>query len=396
MPQTSIYKLISTMFLVSGTSIGGGMLAMPLAANQSGIIPATLVLFAAWAFMTITALILLEVSLWVKKDCHIITLTGQFLGPLGKAIAWVTYLFIAYFSLSAYISGGGDILEKIHTLLTDSNFFHLFYPIAFIILFGIVVEISSKAVSLLNSTLFWGMIITYVLLIAIGLPNVESQNLAFASFENALSIMPIFLTAFSFQMIVPSLSSFLKYDAKALKLAIVGGTSLSFVFYFVWIFVVLGTTDPASGNLMVEAYASGRLPISSFSNSDVQFFNSCMQVFSFFALTTSYLGISWGLFDFLADGLQVKKIGKNRLWLWLLVTVPAFLISLVNSRAFIGALEITGAYGDTILNGILPVLMLMTGVYTLKKSTNIKWIKNPALAICLLVFCCWVIVTQTV
>lgn len=389
-------KLLSTMFLVSGTSIGGGMLAMPLAANQSGLIPATLVLFAAWAFMTITALILLEVSLWIKKDCHIISLTDHFLGPIGKAVAWVTYIFIAYFSLSAYVSGGGDILQKIHHGVLGGQWIHQLYPVLFIVIFGIVVEISSKAVSLLNSALFWAMIALYVVLVAIGLPNIEMDNLGHSSFSNALGIMPIFLTAFSFQMIVPSLASFMDYDAKGLRRALLGGTSLSFLFYFVWIFVVLGTTDQTSGSAMMEAYASGRLPLSAFSGANIQLFNTAMQVFAFFALTTSYLGISWGLFDFLADGLGVKKIGSNRLWLWLLVVVPAFGISQVNSRAFIGALEITGAYGDTILNGILPILMLFVGVYSMKKSTTMKWIKNPLMCSALLVFCCWVIVTQSV
>ena len=53
-------SIINAIFLVSGTSIGGGMLAQPVAASLIGFVPAIVMMFFSWLFMVSTALILLE------------------------------------------------------------------------------------------------------------------------------------------------------------------------------------------------------------------------------------------------------------------------------------------------------------------------------------------------
>jgi len=51
---------------------------------------------------------------------------------------------------------------------------------------------------------------------------------------------PLILVAFSYQMIVPTVCSFLNYDAKDLKRAVVLGTTFPFFVYLLWIFLIHG------------------------------------------------------------------------------------------------------------------------------------------------------------
>jgi len=99
--------IISAMFLVGGTCIGGGMLALPVSTGVSGFFPSIAMMFVCWFAMTSTALLLLEISLWMSPGAHIITMTSQILGVPGKIVSWILYLFICYASRVAYTAGGG-------------------------------------------------------------------------------------------------------------------------------------------------------------------------------------------------------------------------------------------------------------------------------------------------
>src|SRR5688572_9900927 len=103
-------SVLSATLLVGGTCIGGGMLALPIATGEVGFFPSLLMMLVGWAFMTTTALFLAEVNLWMEPGVHVITMASRLLGPLGKAVAWILYLFIGYASLVAYTAGGGDLI----------------------------------------------------------------------------------------------------------------------------------------------------------------------------------------------------------------------------------------------------------------------------------------------
>lgn len=363
MTQTKQPSLLAATFLVSGTSIGGGMLAQPVAASVVGFIPSTLMMFITWAFMTSTALILAEVCTWMAGDTHIISMSSKMLGLPGKALSWVIFLFMGYFSLTAYISGGGDIFDAAWKALGASPLPNWVLCAFFVLIFGIVIEVGSLAVGKLNAVLFAGLVASYLLLVALGIEGIHMQNLASSHWEKSIVIIPLLLTSFSFQMIVPSLSSYLKKDIQKLRTAIVLGTSISFVIYLVWNAIVLGSISPDNGATLAQLYAQGRPPTQALGGISHSWFSVAVHFFSFFALVTSFIGISWGLFDFLADGLRIRKIGIERIVLWTLVMIPPLILAITYPRGFIGALEVTGTYGDTILNGLIPISMFFVGRY---------------------------------
>jgi len=89
------------------------------------------------------------------------------------------------------------------------------------------------------------------------------------------------------------------------------------------------------------------------------------EFFAIFAIVTSYLGIGLGLYDFLADLTKIKKKGLGKLFLGLLVIIPTLYFSVLFPGAFLFALDITGGFGDSLLNGVIPVLMVWMGRYAI-------------------------------
>ena len=157
------------MFLVGGTCIGGGMLAMPVATGPAGFIPSMLLMLVCWMAMTLTALLLLEVSLWLDDGAHIITMSETFLGRPGKVVAWLLYCFICYLSIIAYTAEAGVQISAAAESLFNLSLSKGLACIIFLLTFGSTIYLGSLAVGKVNAILFIAMIVAYVMLIGIGL-----------------------------------------------------------------------------------------------------------------------------------------------------------------------------------------------------------------------------------
>ncbi len=160
--EISIPNFLGAIFLVAGTCVGGGILALPLLTGLSGFLPSTLVLIIAWLFMMATGLLFLEVNLWLGAGSHVISMSKRFFCPIGKYISILLYIFICYSSLVAYISGGAALVMSAYsgtsTILTK--------PLActiFGLLFGFIIFLETNFVGRVNILLVTGMIVSYIL-----------------------------------------------------------------------------------------------------------------------------------------------------------------------------------------------------------------------------------------
>src|SRR3990167_1825985 len=87
------FKLIGSILLIVGTSIGAGMLALPIATAELGFLGSLILLFVCWFIMTSGAFLLLEANLWLPQNSNIISMARVTIGPIGQIIAWIAYLF---------------------------------------------------------------------------------------------------------------------------------------------------------------------------------------------------------------------------------------------------------------------------------------------------------------
>ena len=75
-------RTLGSILIVAGTTIGAGMLAMPLASAGVGFGVTFGLLITLWALMCYTALLLLEVYQHVPADMGLGSLAARYLRPL--------------------------------------------------------------------------------------------------------------------------------------------------------------------------------------------------------------------------------------------------------------------------------------------------------------------------
>ena len=379
----TIGTILSATFLVAGTCIGGGMLALPVATGLSGFLPSFVLMGVSWLMMTLTALLLMEACLWMEEGVHVITLTSRLLGRGAKWLAWVLFLFISYASLVAYGAAGGlQIAGSLNAVLgtTLSNDIGALI----FILFGLTFYLGNQVVGRVNSWLFIAMCLSYVALVGMGVDEVKPSYLFHQNWSTSLMAFPLLLTAFSFQTMVPSLGPYLHKNASALRKAIVWGTSFAFFVYMVWQTIILGVI-PVDGEEGLTQLLIRGIPATEFLGNHVSgpYLSLVAEYFAFFALSTSFLGIGLGLYDFLSDGLHIKEKGWGSVFLSALVIVPTYYCAANYERVFLTALDLTGGIGDTILNGLIPCLLVWVGRYKLGYK-GVKFIKGGKTALALI------------
>lgn len=359
--------LIGGILLVTGTSIGAGMLALPVVTAEGGFVPAFFTYLLCWGFMTCTGLLMLEICLEMPPDANLISMAGLYLGRGGKFFAWVLYLFLFYCLSIAYLSGGGGLLR---------GWIGLSLPgwggvLLFLALLAPVVFMGAKAVDKFNRVLMVGLILSYIAFVIFCLPHVRLAPLQRADWGKSLVALPVIFTSFSYQGIIPTLTTYLKRDARLVRIAIIVGTSAAFVIYLLWEFLILGII-PFSGDKGLEAAKELGLtavaPLKFHIAHDAV--SAIGQAFAFFAVATSFLGVTLGLLDFLADGLRSAKKGILRLRLAALTFGPPTVVALIYPSLFLTALSMAGGIGCSLLLGLLPILMAYVARYTQRRPLS--------------------------
>ncbi len=336
---------------------------MPLGTGFSGFVPSIGVMVLAWLAMTGSALLLLEVTLWMGEGAHMISMSERILGLPGKVISWILYLFIAYASLIAYTAEGGAQVMSAVLAFSGVALGKGSACFVYALLFGLVIYLGAVVVERVNAIFFCGMVGAYLLLVGAGLSEVKVGLLGHKDWARAPLALPLMLTSFSFQTMVPSLPQLLARNARALRWSIVGGTSIAFVIYLLWQTIVLGVVSLAGIEMALREGVSA----THFFHGEVtvKWVAIVAHFFAFFAIVTSFLGIAFGLYDFLSDGLRVKEKKMGALMLGALIVLPCWYFGAYFERIFIIALDTSGGFGDAILNGIMPVLMVWRGRYVL-------------------------------
>lgn len=361
-------QLMSGILLVTGTAIGAGMLALPVVTAEAGFLPSFFTYLLCWGVMTCTGLLMLEICLEMPEGANLITMAGAYLGRGGKIFAWVLYLFLFYCLSVAYLAGGGGIIRGASGALPPWG-----GVLLFLALFSPIVYFGAKAVDKVNSVLMAGLILSYVAFVVFCLPHVRLAPLQRADWGKSWLAIPVIFTSFSYQGIIPTLTAYLKRDAKLVRISIIGGTSAAFLIYLLWEFLILGTIPLEGGQGLGMAKRFGLTavaPLSARIGQDA--ISSIGQTFAFFAIATSFLGVTLGLFDFLADGLKRPKKGGARLLLAVLTFAPPAVIALIYPSLFLTALSMAGGIGCSLLLVLLPILMSYSARYTKKRPLSGK------------------------
>lgn len=356
-------RFIGGILLIVGTSIGGGMLALPVANAATGYWQSSLFLFICWAFMTLGAFFILEANLYLPRGKNMISMASATLGKYGLLAAWVSYLCLLYTLLSAYVSGGADVLNNLlHKLGLHLNEWQA--STLFTLLFGFIVYGGIHSVDYANRILMFGKLTVYFMLVVLIAPYIEQPHFAHGNIQYAAGSIMILITSFGFAIIVPNLRDYFDDDVKQLKKVILIGSLIPLICYVAWDAVIIGSL-PSGGDNGLESLMNNPHTTSALASllSEKIHSKTISALFNFFTsicMLTAFLGVSLCLYSFLADGLKLRGTRKHGVGLFILTFAPPLILVLFYPGAYIHALGYAGIF-CIILLLLLPALMCYFG-----------------------------------
>lgn len=376
--------------LVAGTCIGAGMIGVPVSTAAAGLYPTLITFFIVWTLMTFSALAYLEISLCFPQDTNLITIVEKTMGRSAKIFAWIVYILFLYSLMAAYTAGGTTIVVKLlnlnsHDFLTVSGL-----SFAFALPFAYMVYRGTLWVDHLNRVLMLGLISAFVLMcvFAYGAGNVENV-VTDSNPQYLIFTLPLLITSFGYHLLIPSLNTYMQGDPFKCRLAIIIGSLIPLVAYALWQVLVMYLIPTWGNNSLVEIFSSGYNPADSMvhilNKNDNVLISKGIGFFSFFALTSSFLGVSLGIFDFFSDGLHISKDKRGRLILATITFLPPVIYALVSPQGFLKALKYAGLFASILLI-LFPVVLAWVGRYKHNFPNKYKLFGGKAILLITFIF----------
>lgn len=354
-------RTLGSIFIVAGTTIGAGMLAMPLAAAGVGFGMTLILLIGLWAVMCYTALLLVEVYQHQPSHTGLGTLARHYLGRPGQWITGISMLFLMYALTAAYISGAGELLASSISDWTQTALHPAIGVVAFTLVAGSIVCLGTHSVDLFNRILFSAKVIMLVIMLGLMLPHIHRVNLMAMPLGQGLvlSAIPVIFTSFGFHGSIPSIVHYMQGDVSKLRRVFIVGSVIPLLAYILWQLATLGAIAPDTfvgmlaqhsglNGLMTavrEVVASGHVELA-------------VHLFADLALATSFLGVALGLFDYLADMLRRPASAKGRLQTGVVTFAPPLVFALFYPQGFVMALGYA-AIALAVLALLLPAMLAL-------------------------------------
>lgn len=350
-------KIFGSTLIIAGTTIGAGMLALPLASAGIGFGTSLLIMIALWALMAFTALLMVEIHQYADKDATLHTLAKQILGQKGKWVASFAMLFLFYSLCAAYIAGGGAQFTHRLTEFAGIEISNPLGTLLFTLLVALVVTIGTSTVDKVNRLLFAGKMVAMIIVLSFLAPNISQSYLLSMPLEQGLIVaaIPVIFTSFGFHGSIPAIVNYLDGDTPSLRKAILIGSAIPLIIYIFWQIVTLGVVSQPQ---LVENSGLSALIVTLGQTVHQSNLSSIIGVFADLALLTSFLGVSLGLFEFMGDTIKKKNIPLHRMAASVITYLPPLVFALFYPQGFIMALGYA-AIALTILAIFLPIVMVI-------------------------------------
>lgn len=309
--------------ILVGSTIGAGILGIPFAVAKAGWLVGVVYLVCLGALLMGLNLMLGEIVARTKQPLQIPGLAAKYLGGRGKTFVTITTLFGAYGALLAYIIGEGYVLQA----LFGGNAFG--WSLIFWAAAGVAVFFGLRLIKKLDMLLTLIIFVCLIVIVFWSAPSVRLPNLfGEISWLNLFLPYGVILFALQGAMAIPQVEDVLPHDQHRLKEAIVVGSLIPAVVYFIYMTAVIGVT----GGLTTEVASIGLGQKLGYGA--IIFGN----VLALFTMGTAFLN----------GAMAIKRqfewdYKMNRLAAWFLtISVPVVLF-LIGARNFIQTIDIVGS-----------------------------------------------------
>jgi tyrosine-specific transport protein len=358
-----IYHILSFTALITGTALGGGILGLPVLAGTAGFLPSILCLFFVFVFMTAASLLIVY-TFDNSRATDFASLHNEKLSPFLKNLHAVVFLVTLYMLLVAYLSGITSVILYLLPQLKSVPYHTQITTIAFFLFGTALVIYGGKFMRKSNSFFIIFMFIAFIVLVLLTFKYIKPNNLQYTEWKQFPFVMPILVTAFGFQVVIPVLyqhSLGMHSRKMILYSSLVLGSLLILVINLIWIIVVLGIVPVHStGGGGVSIYYALKhgipitVPLSKIANSPLLL--TFAMLFTFFAIVTSYVGVGASLLNYI-EGLTKNYIKLSRFKCILLTFGLPLIFVFTYPQIFIKALSFVGGFGIIIISCIIPAII---------------------------------------
>lgn len=350
------------MVIIGGTIIGAGMFSLPVVMSGAWFFWSLAALVFTWFCMLHSGLMILEANLNYHVGASFDTMTRDLLGNVWNRINGLSIAFVLYILTYAYISASGSILHHTFGELSINAPARL-AGLLFALVVAFIVWLSTRAVSRMTAIVLGAKVITFFLTFGSLLGHVEPATLFNVAESHPsytpylLMTLPFCLASFGYHGNVPSLMKYYGKNPRVIVRCLIGGTLLALGLYAVWLLATMGNIP--RHDFIAIAQKGGNIDVLVQALSGVlnsRSLDLLLVVFSNFAVASSFLGVTLGLFDYLADlfGFDDSRLG--RLKTALLTFAPPIIGGLLWPDGFLYAIGYAGL-AATIWAAIVPALL---------------------------------------
>ncbi|MEM2031650.1 MAG: aromatic amino acid transport family protein [Candidatus Pacearchaeota archaeon] len=331
--EKNLFAAIATL---TGTIVGAGILGIPYVFAKAGFIPAIIQLVGIAFVMLFVNLCLGEAILRTKEKYQLPGYAKKYLGNFGKILALLSCFVFIYGAITAYVIGEGEILSFV--FFGNTNF-KIFFALGFFVLMSFLIYFDIKA---LEKGEIVGLIFITAFLLAIFfffLPKVSIDNFFLFSEEKILWFFPYGVIMFAFLgfSALPEMREELHKEEKKMKKAIIVGSLIPLIFYFLFALAVYGFAG--KNTPQIATIALGKLP--------------CF--LAIFTMFSAFFALGIALKEIFIYDLKMKKREA-----FMLVVFPSFFLAfsilVFQLTTFIRVLNLVGSISGGIM-GILALLM---------------------------------------
>ena len=370
-------SLFGGAMIIAGTVIGAGMLANPTATSGVWFAGSLIVLLYTWFSMLSSGLMILEVNTHYPHGASFDTMVKDLLGPIWNVINGVAVAFVLYLLTYAYIFVGGDLTAK-----GLGSTFGIKIPLtvgqlSFFLIFATCVWASARLVDRFTSILIGGMVLTFIwatggLIAEAKLPVLfDTQAPSGTPYWIYISAaLPVCLASFGFHGNVSSLLKYFKGDAPKVAKSLWAGTLIALVIYVLWQIAIQGNLPRSEFAPVIATDGQVSVLIEVLSKFvQTGSMAAILSFFSYMAIATSFLGVTLGLFDYIADIFKWDDSVSGRTKTAALTFLPPLVSCLLFPTGFVTAIGYVGLVA-TVWTCFLPSLLLLRSRQKFGKGKN--------------------------
>lgn len=359
------FKLIQSTFLIIGTALGAGILALPTSTVACQFGGSVIALTVIWVFMTFSACNMINARLCFSEEVDLSSMTTQLLGKYSNIIVKFCYLALLMALCSTYITVGSTWVIELVNRYTGFSVHPLLAQISFILAITSVIYSGLGNLANINQLITMAKLFCLIMIIVISVPDIETVKLQTYSLKAIPATCSMLLTTFSFSIILPSLTSFLHNDRKKLHIALAIGSVTILVIYLAWELISFGIIGAGENGLAKIAISQDK------GTGVINALTSLVQNPSFTtygvgimltAVLTSFLGIGQCLYSYLKDMLPIENPTRRSQAAILFGFFPPLIIINLYPSGISSVLSFAGIFVAIIL-GLLPNAMILSKKY---------------------------------